>query len=76
VAPSTAVHKLEFGVLAQAMIVRNRHRDAILLGTRLSRLACVLCMEDVVENGSGYSRNPAFTETRLRPLARRRDSTA
>jgi hypothetical protein len=23
-----------------------------------------------------YSRNPAFTATRLRPLARRRDSTA
>jgi len=26
--------------------------------------------------GEDYSRKPGFTETRLRPLARRRDSTA
>jgi hypothetical protein len=25
---------------------------------------------------AGYSRNPGFTETRFRPLARRRESTA
>jgi hypothetical protein len=25
--------------------------------------------------GDGYSRKPGFTETRLRPLARRRDNT-
>src|SRR5947209_526473 len=47
VAPPTLVHKLEFSVLAQAMIARNRHRDAILLRTGRSRVACVLCMEDV-----------------------------
>ncbi len=33
----------------------------------------------IVQKGSGslaYSRKPGLTETRLRPLARRRDSTA
>jgi hypothetical protein len=30
----------------------------------------------IVQTGLIYSRNPGFTETRLRPLARRRDNTA
>jgi hypothetical protein len=36
-------------------------------------LACTQWRESLQ---AGYSRNPGFTETRLRPLARRRDSTA
>jgi hypothetical protein len=31
---------------------------------------------DREEKSEVYSRNPGFTETRLRPLARRRDNTA
>jgi hypothetical protein len=36
----------------------------------------ILSARAVCRSGLSYSRKPGFTETRLRPLARRRDSTA
>ena len=60
------------------MLTGNRHRFTSSTGPRQFAFAGV---EDDIERGNApesaaYSRNPGFTDTRLRPFARRRDKTA
>src|SRR4051812_46742992 len=66
VPPSLLVHTLEVGMLQKPRRL-GKCSGSLMLGTAVH----------VGFSGSGYySRKPGLTETRLRPLARRRDSTA
>jgi hypothetical protein len=65
--PTLLINPLKIGVFQQARRL-GKCRIGLLLGTATH--------DGFNARRGNYSRKPGFTETRLRPLARRRDSTA